>query len=158
MALSVGTLNPNSGAYMKYSVEMELKLHRDRVVELLTSHENRKRWQTGFKAYVPIDGEPGTIGATTRLTFQVGEQEFDMVETILAKELPDMYCVSYVSSQSASISKNSFTDTGYGTTIWRVDMQMKVSGFYKILAFLQPKTFHAQTEALMRSFADYAEN
>ncbi|GAA6207654.1 hypothetical protein NBRC116601_09470 [Cognatishimia sp. WU-CL00825] len=142
---------------MKYSVELEVKLHRERVVELLTSHDNRRRWQNGFIGHAPLDGEPGTVGATTQLTFRVGEQQFEMIETILAKELPEMYCVSYVSSQSASISKNSFFETQNGTTLWRVDMQMRVNGLYKIMAYFSANGFRNQTKHLMRSFADYAE-
>ncbi len=142
---------------MKYSVELEVKLHREQVVALLTSHDNRKRWQNGFVDYRPLDGEPGTVGATTQLTFRVGEQQFEMIETILAKDLPEMYCVSYVSNQSASISKNTFYETEYGTTLWRVDMQMRVTGLFKIMAYFSKSGFQNQTMGLMRSFADYAE-
>ncbi|MDC0737352.1 SRPBCC family protein [Cognatishimia sp. SS12] len=141
---------------MNYSVEMEIDLHRDRVVEMLTTHDTRRRWQPGFVGHVPLDGTPGTVGATTQLTFQVGEQRFHMIETILDRDLPRSFTVSYVSMQSASISRNRFTDVDGGRTLWTVDMQMKLQGTYKLMSMLSKNTFRAQTEALMRSFADYA--
>lgn len=141
---------------MKYSVETEIDLHRDGVVDLLTDHEKRRHWQAGYKRSEPIEGTPGTVGATTKLTFQVGPQDFDMIETILLRDLPHSYSVSYVSSQSASISQSTFTELADNRTLWRVDMEIKVNGVQKILAFLRPDTFRMQTEALMQNFANYA--
>lgn len=141
---------------MKYSVETEIDLHRDGVVALLTDHDKRRHWQAGFKGAEALEGTPGTVGATTKLTFQVGPQDFDMIETILIKDLPYEYCVSYVSSQSASISRSQFTELSGNRTLWCVDMEIKVSGAQKILAFFRPDTFRQQTQASMQSFANYA--
>lgn len=156
MALSRGALNPNSGAMMKYFAEQKIDLHRDRVVELLTDHRFRRHWQPGFQSMEPLDGEPGTVGATSLLNFKVGDRPFEMIETILAKDIPYSYMVSYVSDQSASISRNSFEETEDGGTLWRVELEMKLKGLYGLLAMLRPASFKMQTQALMKSFADYA--
>lgn len=141
---------------MKYFAEQKIDLHRDRVVELLTDHRYRRHWQPGFQSMEPLDGEPGTVGATSLLNFKVGDRPFEMIETILAKDLPHSYTVSYVSDQSASISQNSFVETPDGGTLWRVQLEMKLKGLYGIFALLRPNAFKGQTQALMKSFADYA--
>ncbi len=141
---------------MKYFAEQNIQLHRDRVVEILTDHRQRRHWQPGFQSMEPLDGAPGSIGATSLLNFKVGDRPFEMIETILAKDLPDSYTVSYVSDQSASISRNSFQETADGGTLWRVDMEIKLKGLYGLLAMLRPASFRAQTQALMQSFANYA--
>lgn len=141
---------------MKYFAEQKIDLHRDRVVDLLTDHRYRRHWQPGFQSMEPLDGEPGTVGATSLLNFKVGDRPFEMIETILAKDLPHSYTVSYVSDQSASISQNSFVETPDGGTLWRVQLEMKLKGLYGIFALLRPNAFKAQTQALMKSFADYA--
>ncbi len=143
---------------MKYSVSHDINQPRDRVVSLLTSHEHRRHWQHGFVGAEALDGEPGTVGATTLLKFKVGDRPFQLIETILERDLPDGFTVSYVSEQSASISRNSFVVSPVGGTRWHVDMQIKVSGLYKLMAFMQPHNFKDQTLALMKSFSDFAES
>jgi carbon monoxide dehydrogenase subunit G len=141
---------------MKYFAEQKIDLHRDRVVDILTDHRQRRHWQPGFQSMEPLDGEPGSVGATSLLNFKIGNQPFEMIETILKRDLPHAYTVSYVSSQSASISQNTFEDTPDGGTLWRVDLEMKLNGFSGIIAMFRPHAFQAQTQALMKSFADYA--
>lgn len=141
---------------MKYFAEQKIELHRARVVELLTDHRHRRHWQPGFQSMEPLDGEPGTVGATSLLNFQIGDRPFEMIETILAKDMPYSYAVSYVSDQSASISRNTFEETEDGGTMWRVELEIKLKGLHNLLALLKPKAFRAQTQALMRSFADFA--
>jgi hypothetical protein len=141
---------------MKYFAEQKINLHREQVVEILTDHRQRRHWQPGFQSMEPLDGEPGTVGATSLLNFKVGDRPFEMIETILAKDLPYHYTVSYVSDQSASISKNSFEETEDGGTLWRVELEMKLKGINGFIAMLRPQAFKMQTQGLMQSFADYA--
>ena len=141
---------------MKYFAEQTIDLHRDQVVQTLTDHRQRRHWQPGFESMEPLDGEPGTVGATSLLNFKFGDRPFEMIETILAKDLPDSYAVSYVSDQSASISRNTFYETPEGGTLWRVDLEMKLKGFNNLIAILRPQAFQAQTQGLMKAFADYA--
>jgi len=142
---------------MKYFAEQKLNLHRDQVVQILTDHAQRRHWQPGFQSMEPLDGEPGTVGATSLLNFKIGDRPFEMIETILKKDLPYSYTVSYVSDQSASISKNTFHEDPDGGTLWQVELEMKLKGLAGVLAMLRPAAFKAQTQALMQEFAKYAD-
>lgn len=142
---------------MKYSVEQEIDLSRDRVVELLTNTENRWKWQNGYAGSEPIEGAPGAVGSSALLKFKFGPQSFELVETVLSKDLPFAYAVSYVSMASANISRNSFEELPGNRTLWRVDMELKLSGLQKLRALLSPGMFQQQTRKLMSDFISFAE-
>ena len=44
---------------MHYSVDIEIDLPRDRVIELFDSTENLYKWQRGLQSFEHIEGEPG---------------------------------------------------------------------------------------------------
>ena len=142
---------------MKYTVEREINLARDKVVELLTTPENRRHWQTGFQSHQVIEGEKGEEGTKSLLKFRFGQQIHQLLETLHHVDLPDTYVVSYVSSNSANLSRNTFYALGTNRTRWVVDLELKLSGMFNITAMLKPQMFKDQTDRLMNDFVNYAE-
>ena len=76
---------------MHYTVEIDIDLPRDRVIELFDSTENLKKWQRGLQVFEPLEGEPGQPGAKSRMVFQMGKRKIEMVETITERNLPDAF-------------------------------------------------------------------
>ncbi len=49
-----------------YTVEIEIALPRDRVIELFDNAENLLKWQKGLQSFEHISGEPGQPGTTSK--------------------------------------------------------------------------------------------
>ena len=55
---------------MKYTVEIEIDLPRERVIELFDSTENCFKWQKGLLSFDHLSGEPGQPGAKSKLVLR----------------------------------------------------------------------------------------
>ena len=67
---------------MKYTLEIDIHLPREKVIELFDNPDNMKHWQPGLLSFEPLSGTPGTVGAKSQLKYLMGKREIEMVETI----------------------------------------------------------------------------
>ncbi len=142
---------------MQYQCEIEIELPRDRVIELFDDPDNLKEWQPDLILFEHMSGEAGTVGAKSRILYQMGKREIEMIETITVRNLPDEFSGTYDAKGVWNEVKNYFYVTERNTTLWTSDITFKFSGFMKIIAFLFPSAFKKQSIKFMEQFKAFAE-
>lgn len=143
---------------MKYTLDIVVDLPRDEFLKKLDSAENMKHWQRGLVKYELLSENPNQEGAQMSLTYKMGKREFDMVETILKRNLPDEMHTSYDTKGVHNIQKNYFKEEN-GKTRWVSESEFQFSGLgMKIMAFLMPGAFKKQSCKYLEDFKAFAEN
>ena len=143
---------------MRYQIEITIDLPRDRMIELFDSFENLKEWQEGLISYEHLSGEAGKPGAKTRLRYKMGRRKMDMIETIIARNMPDEFSGTYDASGVHNIVQNFFYDDGEQTR-WVLDSEFQFRGFMRIVSFFMGESrFQNQTRSSMESFKRFAES
>ena len=142
---------------MKYTVEIEINLPREKVIELFDSTENMKKWQCDLVSFTHKSGEPGQVGAISELVYQMGKRRIDVVETITKRDLPDEFFGTYEAKGVWNEIKNYFSNKDENTTIWKLESEFVGKGFMKIMMALMPGAFKKQTLKFMNNFKEFAE-
>jgi carbon monoxide dehydrogenase subunit G len=57
---------------MKYTLNLQIDLPREKVIELFDNTENLKKWQKGLVSFETFEGTPGQAGAKSRLIYKMG--------------------------------------------------------------------------------------
>jgi hypothetical protein len=143
---------------MKYTVDIELDLPRSRVIELFDNTDNLYKWQQGLQSFEPISGEPGQVGAKSKLVFKMGKREIEMIETITKRELPEQFNGTYDAKGVFNIVNNRFIEVGPQKTRWESECEFRFSGFMKVIGFLMKGAFPKQSLKYMKDFKAFAED
>ncbi len=142
---------------MEYTLDIEIKLPRNEVVEKFDKEENIKHWQKGFVSMEHLSGEKGKTGATSKLTYKMGKREIEMIETITLHDLPEAMHLTFDAKNVYNIQENYFEELPSGNTKWVSKNEFKFSGFMKLMGFLMPGAFKKQSYAYMEDFRAFAE-
>ncbi|NAY93303.1 SRPBCC family protein [Muricauda sp. JGD-17] len=143
---------------MQYTVEILVHLPRDEFVKKLDDPENMKHWQNGLLQYEHLSGVPGEEGAQMSLSYNMGNRNVDMVETIIKRNFPHELHASYDTKGVQNIQKNYFEEVD-GKTLWKSDNIFKFSSFMmKLIGILMPGAFKKQTMKYLNDFKAFAEN
>jgi hypothetical protein len=62
---------------MKYSLQIDIALPRDRVIELFDNSDNLHCWQPGLVSYEHLSGEPGQVDAKAKLVYKMGNRDIE---------------------------------------------------------------------------------
>lgn len=143
---------------MKYSTEIEINLPVAKVIELFDDPENLKHWQPGLKSFEHISGVPGQVGAKSKLLFQMGKREMEMIETITARNLPQEFSGTYEVDRVFNIVKNYFVPIDENRTKYISEQEFQFKGFMKIMGWLMPGMFKKQSQTFLENFKNFAEN
>ncbi|WP_422861071.1 SRPBCC family protein [Flagellimonas sp. W118] len=142
---------------MKYITEIVIDLPRDEFLKKLDEPENMKHWQRGLVDFELLSENPTQEGAQMRLQYKMGKREFDMVETILKRNLPEELHTTYDTKGVHNIQKNYFKEEN-GKTRWVSESEFQFSGFgMKVIAFLMPGAFKKQSYKYLEDFKAFAE-
>lgn len=142
---------------MKYTLEITIDLPRDEVIDKFDNPDNMKYWQKGFVSFEHLSGEPGTRGATSKLTYKWGKREMEMIETITERSLPDAFHATYDTKGAFNIQRNYFYAQGKKTK-WVSETEFEFSGIMKFMAFFMgKKSFKKQSLQFMNDFKAFAE-
>lgn len=143
---------------MKYSTEITIDLPRERVIELFDSQENIFKWMEGLKSFDHLEGEPGQVGAKSEMKFETGKRKIEMTETILERDLPDRFKMSYESPGVYNEVGNFFSEIDSEHTLYRTEHYFRFDGFgLKVMAFLMPGLFKKQSAKYLNDFKVFAE-
>lgn len=145
---------------MKFTCLTEIYVSREKVVSLWQEPENLKDWQIGFKSYKHTVGKPGKVGSKTILTYSTKSNVFDLEETIIENNLPDVFEGEYVHEKMTNRMRNTFVALGPDATIWKAEIHYtKFNGLgMKLFAFLGKKIFKKQTQKWLDNFKAFAES
>ncbi len=142
---------------MKYTVDILIKLPRNRVIELFDNPDNMFKWQPGLKKLEPISGEPGQSGSKSRLVYDMNGRNLEMIETIIKHDLPEAFSATYDAKNVHNLVVNRFTEEGESLTRWSNENVFEFSGFMKLVGFFMKGAFPKQTLKDMNSFKIFAE-
>ncbi len=142
---------------MKYTNQIEINQPLDRVVELFDNAENLKEWMEGLQSFEHLSGEPGQVGAKSKLVFLMGKRKIEMIETITKRELPKEFAGTYEAKGVWNSIKNTFEPISDDRTLYISEEEFKFSGFMKIFGFLMPGMFKKQSMKYLVAFKNFAE-
>ncbi|GAB4332861.1 MAG: hypothetical protein Kow0037_10780 [Calditrichia bacterium] len=118
---------------MKYTVEVIIDKPVQKVVELFDNPENLYKWMQGLVSFEPISGTPGQPGAKSRLKFQMGKREIEMIETITARQLPEEFSGTYEAKGVFNFVKNRFVPVSENQTKYISQQEFRFRGLMKIM-------------------------
>ncbi|MGV6827679.1 MAG: SRPBCC family protein [bacterium] len=142
---------------MKYILEIDIALPRDRVIELFDDADNLDKWQPGLIGYKHLSGTPGEVGAKAVLLYQMGARKVRMEETITHRNLPDEFFGTYEAKGVFNEMKNFFSEIDADNTRWRAETEFRFGGFMKFIAPMMKKSFRKQSYRYMEMFKEFAE-
>jgi len=141
---------------MKYKVEVEINIPREKMLDLFVDMQFMKKWQDGFMSLEAIEGEAGKVGSISRLVYEMRGKETNMIETIIKKELPDRFDFTYEAKGVMNTVKNTFVDNG-GKTLWIAQHEFEFTGLLAFMSKFMKRLFVKQTSGDMISFKKHAE-
>jgi uncharacterized protein YndB with AHSA1/START domain len=142
---------------MKFSVSIEIDKPIDEVIRLFDDPDNLFKWMEGLESFEHLEGTPGEVGARSRLRFKTGDREFEMIETVTERNLPQMFAGTYEAKGMQSIVRNEFEPLGENRTLYTSHNEFQFRGFMKLVAFVMPGVFRKQSLKFLESFKQFAE-
>ena len=142
---------------MRYAVEIEIDLPRDRVIELFDDPDNLPKWQEGLVRFEHLDGDEGRPGARSTIVFQMGKRRIEMIETIVVRSLPDEFTATYAAPGVFNEVRNLFQELGPDRTKWVSENEFRCTGLMRLFAWLMPGMFRKQSLKYLQDFKAFAE-
>jgi len=143
---------------MKYTNEVIINANIEKVVELFDNANNMYKWMEGIQSHEFIKGEPGAIGSTMNMHFKVGKNSFDILETILEKNLPDVFSATYETKYSKNTNAIRFEEIDSSTTKYFAETKVETRGLMmKVMTFFMPNMFKNQSQKYLDSFKEFVE-
>lgn len=142
---------------MKYTIDIEINKPLDKVIELFDNPANLDKWMPGLVSFEHISGVSGQPGAKSRLKFKNGKNEFELIETILVRDLPKEFTGTYEAGGMKQHAKNSFISVSSDKTRFVSEQEYTFSGFMKIMAFFMAGVIKKQSVKCLVLFKDFAE-
>lgn len=143
---------------MKYTVEIEIDKPIDKVIELFDNTDTMSQWMEGLQSVEHLSGTPGQPGAKLKLRFKMGSREFEMIETVTVRNLPDEFTGTYEANGVLNTVKNSFIKLSDTKTKYVTENEFQLKGFMKVMAFLMPGAFKKQSLKFMGDFKKFVES
>lgn len=142
---------------MTFMCELVIDAPRTKVIKLFDNSGNLKKWQPGLKSFEHLDGKPRQNGAKSRLLYDMKGREVEMTETVIKRDLPEMFAATYEAKGVWNQVTNRFFETGSGGTRWVAEHEFKNTSFISLSAAFRGKTFQKQTTEDMNRFKTYVE-
>lgn len=143
---------------MKYTNEIIINKPIDRVIELFDNTDNLKKWMPGLVSFEHLSGEPGQVGAKSKMVFKQGKKETTMIETVTVRDLPHEFSGTYELPGIYNEIKNFFSPIDGNTTLYKSETEFKFrSMVMKLIAFLMPGAFKKESQKYLEYFKKFAE-
>ncbi len=143
---------------MRYQLDLEIDLPRERVIELLTDQQNLTKWQPDLLSVEHLSGEPGKVGAKTKQANKQGKRELEIIETITVTNHPGEYCATYEAGDVWNLIENRFYEVSENKTRWVLVSDFRSTNIVmKVMTFIAPGMFRKQTKTFMNQFKEFAE-
>lgn len=142
---------------MKYTITVEIKAPRQKVVEHFQNEQDLPKWQPEMISIETLSGEKGQKGAKAEMKFKFKNREVTMLETILDNNLPETFDAYYEAKGAKNWVRNTFRIVDENTTRWQLDSEFKCSGMLKLMAWIFPSMFKNATTKSMNLFKQLAE-
>ena len=141
-----------------YTVSIEIDLPRDQVIKLFDNAENMVHWQTGLQSFEHLSGEPGQVGAKSKLVYLNGKHRIELIETITSRNLPVEFNGTYEWDGGMNTLVNRFVEVTPNKTRWESDCSYQFKSlFLKAMGMVVPGTFKKQNMKFLENFKAFAE-
>ena len=111
---------------MRYQLELDIELPRERVLELFLDPESLHQWQPDLVSFEPLgDGDPRDVGAKSRQVHKMGGREIEILETITVRDDPEKFAATYEADKVWNLVENQFLDDGGQRTRWILESDAK---------------------------------
>ncbi len=100
---------------MKFTCRVEVKLPREKVIEIWKAPANLQHWQDGFERYEHLSGTIETVGSKGMLHYNIKGKPMELEEIILEWSLPDVMEGEYVHKHMTNRMRNSFEELDANT-------------------------------------------
>jgi hypothetical protein len=128
------------------------------MLTLLDDPQNMKHWQRGLKSFRQLSGEPGEEGAQMELEYLMGKRHLLLVETVIKRNFPEEFHLTYDAKGVHNIQKNYFEVTSERGCKWISESEFQFSSFpMKLMGWLMPGAFKKQSLAYLSDFKNFAE-
>lgn len=143
---------------MKYKFELEVNAPYDLVVRLLDDASQISTWQPECTSQVQINGEPGHVGSQARLTYNMSGRPFEMVKTVIVRDLPNEYTSTFEGAGIVNQLTHRFADIGPDATYWQLQSEVRFTNWLmKVFGALASGAFRDQSWRYMNLFKRFAE-
>ena len=143
---------------LEYDTTIVIDLPREQVIALFDDPANLPKWQKGLQSFEPVSGEPGQVGAKSKLVYQMGNRRMEMIETITRRDLPDAFDGTYDVEGVHNVVENRFSELGPDRTLWESHNIFEMKNVaMKIMSFLMPGMFRRQSQKYAEDFKAFAE-
>ncbi|MEX2483331.1 MAG: SRPBCC family protein [Brumimicrobium sp.] len=143
---------------MKFTVEVDIDRPIKEVIEKFDNQENYSSWMKGLESFENIEGKQGQEGAKTKFNFKMGKRNMEMIETVLKRELPKQYLVSYEVNGVYNEVDNRFEKIDNQKTLYTTHQYFKFKGFMRFLAFFIGRSFKKQSLKYANDFKKFVES
>ncbi|MEX1192621.1 MAG: SRPBCC family protein [Brumimicrobium sp.] len=143
---------------MKFTVEVDIDRPIKEVIEKFDNQDNYSSWMKGLESFENIEGKQGQEGAKTKFNFKMGKRNMEMIETVLKRELPKQYLVSYEVNGVYNEVDNRFEKIDNQKTLYTTHQYFEFKGFMRFLAFFIRGSFKKQSLKYANDFKKFVEN
>ncbi len=144
---------------MKYINEVKINLPVDQLIKLFDSAENMYEWMDGLERHEMVSGVPGEPGSKMKMYFKSGKTEFEMLETIIEKNLPKIFSAKYETKYATNIVRNSFEALSSDITMMTSETEVNPHSFIvRLMSWLLPASFKKQSQVYLDNFKRFAES
>lgn len=143
---------------MKFSHSITINAPREKVVEIFSNPDNRKHWHPDLESTTQVSGEPGTVGAVSKMLFG-GKRPFELIETITVNNLPDELSGEYETLGTCwNEMKNFFSEVSPNQTKYVTEIDYKFyMTFLTIMSYVAPSMFKKPVKKTLELFKEYVE-
>lgn len=140
---------------MKFSLTINIKAPREKVVDIFLDPEKQQFFQDGFISKTLTYGTPNQIGAQSLIVYKT----LELKETVLINRLPEEFKALYKHKSTTNTMHINFSIIDNYTTSYTSQIHYtKFNGFIiKLLAKCFPFIFKKQVEKWMNQFKIYVE-
>ncbi len=142
---------------MKFTCSIEIDQPIAKVIVLFDNPDNLFSWMRGLESFEHLSGVRGQPGAKSRLKFNMGNRQIEMIETILVRNLPDEFTGSYEAKGVYNIVRNKFVSLSQYKTKYISEQEFRFTGFMNVIGWLMPGAFKKQSMQYLRDFKEFAE-
>lgn len=142
---------------MKYTIDININLPREKLIELFDDRDKLSKWQEGLKSITPLEGKAGAEGSTSRMVYAGRKGDLVITETIKKRDFPEEYRATYTSKGVYNEVTNYFTEPEPGRTLWTMINIFKFKGIMALMAPFMKTAFSSNTLLNMERFKAFAE-
>lgn len=154
---------------MKYTISIEIAMPLEKVAQLLADPANIPKWLRGVVLHEPLSGVHGQVGTKSRVVMEMGQQQFEAIETITRREPTDLSMIpkgsvvhferEIVGEGMWNAARERLTEVGPNTTLWVSENEYRFSGLLmRLVGLLMPGAFRKQSLQHMQDFKAFAEH